>query len=70
MYYKKKLFNNFTLNSIAQYKAHKTAGLKSSFKYVTYDNYGHVPYPSFYDGLKYILGDNYEKLLLTIYNCN
>jgi predicted alpha/beta superfamily hydrolase len=27
-----------------------------SFKYVTYDNYGHVPYPSFYDGLKYILG--------------
>jgi predicted alpha/beta superfamily hydrolase len=26
-----------------------------SFKYVTYDKYGHVPYPSFYDGLKYIL---------------
>jgi hypothetical protein len=26
-----------------------------SFKYVTYDNYGHVPYPSFYDGLKYVL---------------
>ena len=26
-----------------------------SFKYVTYDNYGHVPYPSFYDGMKYIL---------------
>lgn len=26
-----------------------------SFKYVTYDNYGHVPYPSFYDGLKFIL---------------
>lgn len=26
-----------------------------TFKYVTYDNYGHVPYPSFYDGLKYIL---------------
>lgn len=25
------------------------------FKYVTYDNYGHVPYPSFYDGLKYVL---------------
>ena len=45
-------------------------GANFSFKYVTYDNYGHVPYPSFYDGLKYILGDNYEKLLLTIYNCN
>jgi len=29
-----------------------------SFKYVTYDNYGHVPYPSFYDGLKYVLGKN------------
>lgn len=26
-----------------------------SFKYKTYDTYGHVPYPSFYDGLKYIL---------------
>jgi predicted alpha/beta superfamily hydrolase len=26
------------------------------YKYVTYDNYGHVPYPGFYDGLKYVLG--------------
>jgi uncharacterized protein len=26
-----------------------------SFKYDTYDKYGHVPYPSFYDGMKYIL---------------
>lgn len=26
-----------------------------SFQYLTYDTYGHVPYPSFYDGLKYIL---------------
>ena len=25
------------------------------FEYATYDNYGHVPYPSFYDGLKYVL---------------
>jgi uncharacterized protein len=24
------------------------------YKYVTYENYGHVPYPSFYDGLKFI----------------
>lgn len=30
-------------------------GDKVNYKYVTYDNYGHVPYPSFYDGLKYIL---------------
>jgi len=30
-------------------------GNRLSFKYVTYDNYGHVPYPSFYDGLKYVL---------------
>jgi predicted alpha/beta superfamily hydrolase len=28
---------------------------KVKYKYETYDNYGHVPYPSFYDGLKYIL---------------
>ena len=25
------------------------------YKYVTYENYGHVPYPSFYDGIKFIL---------------
>lgn len=30
-------------------------GDKVYYKYVTYDNYGHVPYPAFYDGLKYIL---------------
>jgi hypothetical protein len=30
-------------------------GNKVKYKYVTYDNYGHVPYPSFYDGLKYVL---------------
>ena len=30
-------------------------GNRLSFKYVTYDNYGHVPFPSFYDGLKYVL---------------
>lgn len=28
---------------------------RMSFKYLTYDTYGHVPYPSFYDGLKYVL---------------
>lgn len=28
------------------------------FKYETYDKYGHVPYPSFYDGLNYVLRIN------------
>ena len=30
-------------------------GGKLFFKYKTYENYGHVPFPSFYDGLEYIL---------------
>lgn len=30
-------------------------GTSLTFKYVTYDNYGHVPFPSFYDGLKFVL---------------
>ena len=30
-------------------------GDKLIFKYKTYENYGHVPFPSFYDGLEYIL---------------
>jgi hypothetical protein len=36
-------------------KVKSELGESLSFKYVTYDNYGHVPYPSFYDGLKYVL---------------
>ncbi|MCK0114418.1 alpha/beta hydrolase [Gelidibacter sp. F63206] len=36
-------------------KVESILGDRLSFKYVTYDHYGHVPYPSFYDGLKYIL---------------
>lgn len=36
-------------------KVKSELGNRLSFKYVTYDNYGHVPYPSFYDGLKYVL---------------
>lgn len=36
-------------------KINAVFGNSISFNYVTYDNYGHVPYPSFYDGLKYIL---------------
>lgn len=30
-------------------------GDRMLFKYLTYEYYGHVPYPGFYDGLKYIL---------------
>jgi uncharacterized protein len=36
-------------------KVEAELGERIGFKYVTYENYGHVPYPSFYDGLKYIL---------------
>jgi predicted alpha/beta superfamily hydrolase len=36
-------------------KVNLELGDRVTFKYVTYDNYGHVPYPSFYDGMKYIL---------------
>ncbi|QIE58690.1 alpha/beta hydrolase [Rasiella rasia] len=39
-------------------KVKSELGARLSFKYVTYDNYGHVPYPSFYDGLKYVLNNN------------
>lgn len=35
-------------------KVNLELGGRVSFKYVTYDNYGHVPYPGFYDGMKYI----------------
>jgi len=30
-------------------------GDKMRFQYQTYENYGHVPFPSFYDGLKFVL---------------
>jgi len=36
-------------------KIESELGDRLSFKYVTYDKYGHVPYPSFYDGLEYVL---------------
>ena len=39
-------------------KVKSELGDRLSFKYETYDNYGHVPYPSFYDGLKYVLNNN------------
>ena len=31
------------------------------YKFVTYDSYGHVPYPSFYDGMKYVLEMEVKK---------
>ena len=36
-------------------KVNSELGNKMSFKYKTYDNYGHVPFPSFYDALEFIL---------------
>lgn len=36
-------------------KVKSELGDRMSFKYVTYDNYGHVPFTSSYDGLKYIM---------------
>lgn len=36
-------------------KVKSELGERLTFKYVTYDNYGHVPFPSFYDGLKFVL---------------
>jgi hypothetical protein len=31
------------------------------YKYETYNKYGHVPYPSFYDAMKFLLIDNKGK---------
>jgi hypothetical protein len=36
-------------------KVKSELGDRMSSEYITYDNYGHVPYPSFYDGLKFVL---------------
>jgi len=36
-------------------KVKSELGDRVSFNGVTNDNYGHVPYPSFYDGLKFVL---------------
>ncbi|TXE14733.1 alpha/beta hydrolase [Algoriphagus aquimarinus] len=45
-------------NAMLQFtkKVKTDLGDRLSFEYKTYEEYGHVPYPSFYDGLKYILG--------------
>lgn len=39
-------------------KVNLELGDRVLFEYKTYDNYGHVPYPGFYDGLKYVLRIN------------
>lgn len=36
------------------------------FKYATYKNAGHVPYSSFYDGLRYVLVNAKEKNQFTL----
>ena len=36
-------------------------GDRAQYKYVTYDNYPHVPFPSLYDGLKYIFEADSKK---------
>ena len=49
--------NNEVHNAMLNFsqKIETELGDRIFFKYVTYDDYGHVPYPSFYDGLNYIL---------------
>lgn len=37
-------------------------GDQVSYKYVTYADYGHVPYPGFYDGIKFIFETEESKL--------
>ncbi|MFA6127731.1 MAG: alpha/beta hydrolase-fold protein [Bacteroidales bacterium] len=36
-------------------------GNKVTYCYLTYENAGHVPFPSFYDGLKYVFDTNVKK---------
>ena len=36
-------------------------GDRVQYKYVTYNNYPHVPFPSLYDGLKYIFKTDTKK---------
>ena len=42
-------------------KVHEKLGSRLMYKYETYNKYGHVPYPAFYDGMKFILTDNKGK---------
>jgi uncharacterized protein len=38
-------------------------GERISYKYVTYANYGHVPFPGFYDGIKFIFESEGSRLV-------
>jgi len=42
-------------------KVQEKLGNRLMYKYETYSKYGHVPYPAFYDGMKFILTDNKRK---------
>jgi len=42
-------------------KVHEKLGSRLMYKYETYSKYGHVPYPAFYDAMKFILTDNKGK---------
>ena len=42
-------------------KVQEKLGSRLMYKYETYNKYGHVPYPAFYDGMKFILTDNKGK---------
>jgi len=42
-------------------KVHEKLGSSLMYKYETYSKYGHVPYPAFYDAMKFILTDNKGK---------
>ena len=42
-------------------KVHEKLGNRLMYKYETYSKYGHVPYPAFFDALKFILIDSKGK---------
>ena len=39
-------------------KVQEKLGNRLKYKYETYSKYGHVPYPAFYDAMKFIMTDN------------
>jgi hypothetical protein len=42
-------------------KVHEQLGNRLMYKYETYGKYGHVPYPAFFDAMKFILIDSKGK---------
>jgi predicted alpha/beta superfamily hydrolase len=51
------------LNSMDAFsnKVHEQLGNRLMYKYETYGKYGHVPYPAFFDAMKFILIDSKGK---------